>query len=280
MSKEKYYKILGLSSSASENEVRKKYRLLAMKFHPDKNPSSLAQDRFIEITEAYEILTGKKNTVSASKKVDLKTKQKEKEERIKAAQKRYREQILKEHLENERYYQSLINGKRWKVIKFSSVIGILLSFFLILDYFLPHHFQEDTVTEYKRNFTIQSGSGAIGLVKTKKDNYFWVSGIDYELYGKTRDVYIETSWIFHNAIQLHTRGKLGYSSYRMHFNFYSVAWILIIIFLVPIGTVLYKKKQISFTFLYFLSFYGVNTLIIIYFFSGNRWAHVLTLGFI
>lgn len=280
MQREKYYKILGLTSSASENEVRKKYRLLAMKFHPDKNPSASAQEKFIEITEAYEILTGKKSIPSITKTVDPKAKEKEREERVKAAQQRYKEQVLKEYLENERYYQSLINGKRWKIIRLSSVIGAVLSLFLLLDYFLPHHFEEDTVTEYKRNVTVQSGSGVIGLVKTKKENYYWVSRIDYELYGNTRDIYIETSWIFHNAIRMHTREKLGYSSYPMHFNYYSVAWILIVFFLIPLGTVIYKRKKISFTFFYFLSYYGVNALILIYIFSGNRWAHLLTFGFI
>jgi len=280
MPREKYYKILGLSSSASQSEVRKKYRLLAMKFHPDKNPSISAQERFIEITEAYEILTGKKQLPNASQAVDPKTKQKEKEERVKAAQQRYKEQILKEYLENERYYQSLINGKRWKIVKFSAVIGAILSLFIVLDYFLPHHFEEDTIVEYKRNVTIQAGSGVIGLVKTEKENYYWVSRMDYELYGNTRNVYVESTWIFHNAIRMHSRGKLGYNSYPMHFNYYSFAWLLAILFLIPLGTVLYKRKQISFTFFYFLSYYGVNALIIIYFFTGNRWAHVLTLGFI
>lgn len=284
MHRSDYYKILGLPSSASENEVRKKYRLLAMKYHPDKNPSAFAQEKFIEITEAYEILIGKKTLPATSRKTDAKDDPKEKErkreERIKEAQKRYKEQVLKEYLENERYYQSLITGKRWKVIRFSAVIGAVLSFFILLDYILPHHFEKDKVTEFKRSVTVQAGSGIIGLVKTQKENYYWVSRIDYELIGKTRDVYVESSWIFHNAIQLHTREKLGYSTYPMHFNYYSFAWLLAIFFLVPLGTVFYKRKKISFTFFYFLSYYAVNALIILYFFTGNRWAHVLTLGFI
>lgn len=280
MQKERYYKILGLSTSASENEVRKKYRSLAMKYHPDKNTSAQAQELFIQITEAYEIIIGKKSVpvIQASKSPN--SKQKDKEERVKEAQKRYREQVLKEYLENERYYQSLITGKSWKVIKFSAVVGALFSFFILLDYFLPHHFEEDTVVEFKRNVTIQPRTGVIGLVKTAKGNYYWVSRIDYELYGKTRDVYIESTWIFHNAIRMHTRGKLYYSKYPMHFNYYSFAWILGILFLVPLFTVFYKRKKISFTFFYFLSYYGINALILIYFISGNRWAHVLTLGFI
>lgn len=280
MQTERYYKILGLSTSATENEVRKKYRSLAMKYHPDKNPSAQAQELFIQITEAYEIIIGKKSVPLITNSKAGKSKQKDKEERVKEAQKRYQEQVLKEYLENERYYQSLITGKRWKIIKFSAVVGVLFSFFILLDYFLPHHFEEDTIVEYKRSVTVQPRTGVIGLVKTAKGNYYWVSRIDYELYGKTRDVYIESTWIFHNAIQMHTRGKLYYSTYPMHFNYYSFAWILGIFFLVPLFTVFYKRKKISFTFFYFLSYYGINALILIFLLTGNRWAHVLTFGFI
>ncbi len=282
MPRSKYYKILGLQSSASENEVRKKYRLLAMKYHPDRNENESAQEKFIEITEAYEILTGKKALPKSAKKTTTTAaeKQRNREERVKEAQKRYKEQVLKEYLENERYYQSLINGKRWKIIRLSAVIGALLSLFILLDYILPHHFEKDSVTQFKRNVTVQSGSGVIGLVKTQRENQYWVSRIDYDLFARTRDVYVESSWIFHNAIRLHTRGKLHSTTYPMHFNYYSFAWLLAIFFFVPLGTVLYKRKKISFTFFYFLSYYGVNALIVLYFFTGNRWAHVLTLGFI
>jgi molecular chaperone DnaJ len=49
-----YYKILGVPPSASQQEVKRSYRVLAFKYHPDKNPdSSLAEARFKEIQEAY-----------------------------------------------------------------------------------------------------------------------------------------------------------------------------------------------------------------------------------
>jgi DnaJ-class molecular chaperone len=51
---EKYYKILGLDSSASDTEVKKKFRELAKKYHPDKNPSENSKERFQEIQDAYE----------------------------------------------------------------------------------------------------------------------------------------------------------------------------------------------------------------------------------
>ncbi|CAG8630926.1 14815_t:CDS:10, partial [Acaulospora morrowiae] len=52
-----YYEVLGVESNATENEIRKAYRKLAMKFHPDKNPDEEASEKFKEISHAYEILS-------------------------------------------------------------------------------------------------------------------------------------------------------------------------------------------------------------------------------
>ena len=58
MAKRDYYDILGLSKSASASEVKKAYRKLALKYHPDKNPDDdVAEDKFKEAAEAYEILS-------------------------------------------------------------------------------------------------------------------------------------------------------------------------------------------------------------------------------
>ena len=58
MSKRDYYEVLGVGKDADENTIKRAYRKLAMKYHPDKNPDdSTAADKFREATEAYEVLT-------------------------------------------------------------------------------------------------------------------------------------------------------------------------------------------------------------------------------
>ena len=58
MAKRDYYEILGVGKNASEDEIKKSYRKLAMKYHPDKNAGDKAsEDKFKEAAEAYDVLS-------------------------------------------------------------------------------------------------------------------------------------------------------------------------------------------------------------------------------
>jgi len=61
MAKRDYYEILGVKKNATEEELKKTYRKLAMKYHPDRNPTNKkeAEERFKEINEAYAVLSDK-----------------------------------------------------------------------------------------------------------------------------------------------------------------------------------------------------------------------------
>ena len=58
MAKRDYYEVLGVGKNASDDEIKKAYRKLAMKYHPDRNPDSKeAEEKFKEAKEAYEMLS-------------------------------------------------------------------------------------------------------------------------------------------------------------------------------------------------------------------------------
>jgi molecular chaperone DnaJ len=58
MAKRDFYEILGVAKNATEDEIKKSYRKLAMKYHPDRNPDSKeSEEKFKEVKEAYEMLT-------------------------------------------------------------------------------------------------------------------------------------------------------------------------------------------------------------------------------
>ena len=58
---EDYYKVLGLTKSATSDEIKRAYRRLAVKYHPDKNPGNkAAEEKFKKVSEAYEVLSDPK----------------------------------------------------------------------------------------------------------------------------------------------------------------------------------------------------------------------------
>lgn len=60
--KRDYYEVLGVGKTASADEIKKAYRKLAMKYHPDRNPDNKeAEHKFREVSEAYEVLNDEKN---------------------------------------------------------------------------------------------------------------------------------------------------------------------------------------------------------------------------
>ena len=64
MAKRDFYEILGVAKNATDDEIKKSYRKMAMKYHPDRNPGdSKSEERFKELSEAYEVLSNSQKTL-------------------------------------------------------------------------------------------------------------------------------------------------------------------------------------------------------------------------
>ena len=57
MTKKDYYETLGINKNSSNDEIKKSYKKLALKYHPDRNKEKDAEEKFKEISEAYAVLS-------------------------------------------------------------------------------------------------------------------------------------------------------------------------------------------------------------------------------
>ena len=83
-----YYKILGVSEDADLQEIKAAYRKLAKLLHPDKNPGPTSQSRFIEATEAYQVLSDSRMRLIYDSRLGH---QRRKEDLLKTKEEEYRE---------------------------------------------------------------------------------------------------------------------------------------------------------------------------------------------
>ena len=282
MSLKKYYNRLGLSEASSSEDVRRQYRKLAMKYHPDRNPSESAQEEFLQITEAYEILTGKKKIIHSRGSNRTGSARPEQKERVREARKRHYEQVIREQQETEMYFKGLLKSRGWKVITVSAIVGTLLSLCLILDLFLPHHYSEDRIKQYSLD-VYSSGQTVekwVSLVKTDKNEEYWIENLNFAFYAQYPDFYVQRSWIFQDPTNLVSNQGGRFVLYPVQYTYFAFVHLLIPVFLFPAFTWYYRRKTITFTILYYLSLYLSTGLMLVFLASNLHWLHFFTLGFV
>lgn len=251
----KYFDVLGIAPTTNKTVIKKAYRQLAFKFHPDVNPSQQAHQKFIEITEAYEICLGERIITSKRESTVKKTPQQEREERMQRAREFYRQSKIKEEKKNQIYFESLTSGKKWQFLKVFSLISALFALLLIIDYALPPQ-------EEKANIQSFLHTPFYTQIKLQNKTYYF-KNIYFSGRKVSKYVILKRSQIFNDVKTIKFITKQNYFILAQpNWTVFSMLWLFVPLFILPLMVVLYKKPTVWFTFFYSISLYVIPVVFI------------------
>lgn len=275
----RYYDILGLPENATKDQVKRAYRKLVMRYHPDRNPTPQGQVRFLLIQEAYDAISSGKLPTHINKETPFEKRKREEEQRIKKAKARYQQQRAQEQFQEHKYFKQLTTGKQWLIFKTLSYACAAVSFLLLLEYFLPHHFAKDTIRGYSMDAYGGLKNTSVILIELMDQGKFWIENTGLKSPFDYHTCYVEQTWIFHQPINLHhPQNGINYFIYPIDFTVYAIFPLSAIAFLIPIFTVYYKRKNANFSILYHTSYYVIFVLLVLFLATHDRWLHLITAG--
>jgi len=259
----KYFDTLGIVPTTDKAIIKKAYRKLAFKYHPDVNASKEAHLKFIEITEAYEICIGEKLITNKGNVKANKSPQQEREERMQRAREFYRQTKIREEIENRLFFESLISGKKWKFLKFFSVVSALFAVLVLIDYHLPSK-------DFKGEF--MSYSYENGFLKANISNEtYYLKSQSIVWSGLSKYVVLKRSVIFNDVKEIVFINKDNrFVNLKPEWTFFELYWLFVLLFLLPLFVVIYKRPTALFTFLYSISIYIIPLIFIIVLLTRNR----------
>lgn len=275
--KAKYYEIFGLTETATKPEVKRAYRKLAMKFHPDRNPDPKAHKLFVDLTDAYHILMDDKPAPQPQSSPNQPRSGKSEEQRIKEAQERLKQQSNRIKLQQEYYFRKMTSGPRWRIFRLTAFVASLLSLILLVEPFLPTHFENHTVTAYSSSYNGLEHRD-IRYLKTEEGLGFFVSAPHEDIYHYNPEIVVERSFLMLNPIRIWYQSLAATKSYPVDFSIVNLYPLFPLFLLFPGFTLWYKRKAYYFVMLYYFSQYIIGAAVLYVLFSQDRWLHILTFG--
>ena len=163
-----YYAILGVRENAGAAEIKRAYRLLAVKYHPDKNPSAEAEEIFKEVNEAYDVLSdlNKKFFYDQRRYNPLQDIVAE-EPVTKHRDPRYRPRHQGAPRRPEKSAQYLLMEKWNKYALWINIAGIVVASLYAIDYVLPYRVSKETVIDI---VTVRGRRGGFEYFRVKTES--------------------------------------------------------------------------------------------------------------
>lgn len=292
MRTKRYFEILEIRPTKDVNVIKKAFRKLALRYHPDRNQSEESHVKFIQISEAYENLvlaidqaskSAKERRASqapAHQKSPQKTAEDLFQDRLKSARRRYEEMQRRENEENEAYYKEISSGLNWKIFRLVMAGCFLLATIFMLDNVVfPSQWVESEAIGTNRiiNYGGVHHSRVVPL-QLKTGEKVWVKPSFASSARSCNIVYLERSLFFKDIQKIWVWENGKWFNSRADFTVTGTFPIVPIFLFLPFITFILKGRTLTYSLLFNVSFYFYGVLLIGLLLNNDRWAHLLTIG--
>jgi len=238
-----YYKILNIDRYATENQIKKAYRDLALKYHPDKTGMFGAHQQFTEINEAYQVLGRKDHRENYNFIYDYERYDRKRQQTDAI----FTETVNWEKRNGERQWRPPFYARGEddvdltpyiKSVRIISMLSFLFTFLIILDYFLPKTNYEQTIlaklTTYKSMNTI--------VIAT--EDFDFPLNYQYSKMIRAGDkAIVSLSPIFGIQYKLTVESSMDKFVFNPHYSIYNIFAFFLVILLITSYIGLYQKRN-------------------------------------
>ena len=276
-----HHRNLGIPPGASSADIKRAYRRLAMQLHPDKNSDPKASELFAELQDSYDALMNLSQDATNTRKArTAQRKQKTPEEKAKEARDRYRTHMKREEAKDERYYQSLISGWRWKYVNIGAKLCMVIFIAILWDFVLPTHREQDELLQFATHEEVGYKYKKVRTIFTADYGYAYIAESNYHHLQSYPGLYIEKSRLLHIPTNVLHVVNGNVERYPFDKHTWSYMPLPLMILFVPTFLVFYKRRTVYFTGAYMASCYLSIPMTVAFLLRDDRWLHLLTLGFV
>lgn len=265
----KYYKILGLPNQSDKKLVKRAYRRLAMKYHPDKNDDRKANEKFILINEAYAKImdeSAHQNTWNTYRNEKAKAKEEELKKRMQWAKKYAQYKKDQEERIAEITYNKIQHSALGWIYPLISWVCIGFAFLLFLDFMVMN--TKDLDVDFDRSYVDMATEKDVLLFKDRESEEYigefavHIDDVKRLEFSKKVKYKCQLTPIFNELVTLTFYHQDENIKIFNHYSVYRAAYIFLLFLLTPVITLISKGPNFLHVFcVYFVSGFASLTLL-------------------